>query len=452
MALGIRYPKAHSQGHVRSSALGSNNPGMTAFLSGQYARLDGTAPFLLNPKRYSEVRKVVFWMCGTLLDSTPPAINARLRIAISSATGNKSAPSVATIAPGDAVRIRGSSSVFPNAPSTEAQIYDHVGDYAACSSISTFADRTSTLWTIEFDRFEPGHEDFFNAWDELAANNLDDEYCLVHPIMEADAAGDSWAVGSATTNFVFYECGVSVVQAPSTINRTSTIINTNIGWISYGSEATSFGTPRAWPFRYLAADWDNVTSMHVWSFLPFSGGADTWDMQLEVGAMQHEGGAITSTSRYNESFSDGIGIANVDAVHRSQNILPWISDGDFLGIEWRKLSAGSMGQPTGYIEIVQVDFVKTVCPHVGSVSGPQAVTEITEPEQYGYGKAFFDPTWYQSFPEDRVLSSRVWSGLKHSSAAYDPTQKVVINANEQADWATSPFSVVVAPENTGTPV
>ena len=448
--LGLRYPKAHEMGHMRVAGLGLNNQSATSFLP-TFLRFGGCMSLYINPSRYSEVRKVVFWFNAVLLDGTPPATQqVRLRLAPTSASKDPTAWSLVTINPGDLKRVTGPGSSYPNPPAAAAECFTKAGEYEGLQDIASFADRSSSMFFLEFDRFEASSAEFFNGWDLAAAAAGSDDYAQLSPILEQ--ASGSWALDSKTNNIITYSCGVSIVQAPTSVNKTTTIVNANLGWISYGAESATFGTCRAWPFRYLDGDWDNITSIHMWSFLPSSGGAGTWWMELKVAAMQQEGGAIADVSRYTESFQDLYGSSSIDALHRSQDILPSIVDGDFLGMEWRKLNATSQGQPWGYFEIIQEDFNRTVCPHVSSISGPQAVTDLTEPQGYWYSKGYFNPEWYQSFPEANILSGRIWGGLKHSSAAYDPTQKIVINADPQADPATSGFNVVLQPEVTGTPV
>jgi hypothetical protein len=449
--LGLRYPKAHEMGHVRSSTLGTNSQGPVAFTNTLLRFDGGDMSFFVNPARYSEVRKVVFWFNAVLLDPTPPATQrVRLRLGPTSSTNDPVDWQLVTINPGDVKRTRGSGSAFALPVGTEAELIAKAGDYVDLQDIAAFTDRSSSMFFLEFDRFDPSSAEFFNGWDLAAAAAGANDYAMLKPVLELESG--LWSTDSKSSNLITYACGMSIVQAPTSVNRTTTIINANIGWVSYGAEATTFGTPRAWPFRYLVDDWDNVTSIHMWSFLPSSGGAGSWSMELQVAAMQQEGGAVTATSRYLEQFTDAYGSSNIDALHRSQDILPSIVDGDFLGMEWRKLNATAQGQPWGYFEIIQENFNKTVCPHVSSISGPQSVSELTEPEGYWYSKGYFDPSWYQSLPAANILSGRIWGGIKHASAGDDPTQKIVINADPQANPSTSLFNVVLGPEVSGTPV
>lgn len=450
MALGLRYPKAHEGGHIRNTSSGTNSPNRSAFASNTYLTFGDCGNLYVNPKRYSEVRKVVFWMNGVLLDATPPATaQCRLRLAPASSSGDPSVWARATISPGSTFRTRGSGSIFPAVPTLASELLAKQGDLADLQDISAFSNRSSSMWFLEFDRFSPDAAEFFNAWDTAAAEAGDDDYVKLQPCLEI--VGSNWVTHDAS-GFILYSVGMSIVQAPSAVNRTTTIVNANPGFISYGSEANTFGTPRAMPFHYLAADWDNITGIYAWSFLPSSGGAGTWDMELKVSAMNFEGGAVTDTSRYTEVFTDNYGSANIDGGHRSQNLLSSIVDGDYLGLEWRKRVATSVGQPCGYFEIVQEDFNKTVCPHVSSISQPIASTEVTLPTSFAYSKGYFDPTWYQAFPEENILSGRIWGGLKQASAANDPEQWIVINANPQANPATSTFNVLLSPNVSATPV
>lgn len=448
MALGLRYPKSHGTACIRSSGSGVNSNNPSAF--GRFLVLPDPGNFYLNPARYSEVRKVSFWMNCVLFDATPPTTGrVRLRIAISSSSQTSIVPVAATIVPGATFRTRGGSSDFPNPPNDEGALFNKGGDWEDLQDIATFADRASTFILVEFDRFLADSADFFNAWDEMAAANGDDDYCKFGLVPESELA--NWSTDSKTNNLIFQGGGCSVVQAPTGVNRTTTILSAN-GWISYGAEGTSFGTPRAFPWVWREADWDNVTSVHAWSFLPSSGGSGTWNMEMELAAMQLGGGSVTAIQRYTESFSDAIGVSNVDAGHRSLNVLSSLVDGDLLGIEWRKLVGTSIGQPYGYLEIIQEDFNKTVCPHPGSTGGPIAIGEVGHPTQFWYGKGYFDPTWYQGIPESIIRFEELWGGFKAVSAVDVVQQGLIINADTQCDPATSGFNAFIFPHVTSTPV
>lgn len=449
MALGLRYPKSHVTGIVRNAATGLNNGSPTAFT--KFLVVSDPNNIYLNPARYSEVRKVSFWMNLVLFDATPPSVeDVRLRVAISSSSTSAIAPVAVTITPGNVIRTRGPGTSFPASPNAEGALFTKTGEFQPFQDIAAFTDRSSTFILIEFDRFAPGSTDFFAAWDSMAASNGDDDYCKFQLISELET--NNWSADSRINNVITYGSGVSVVQAPTGVNRTTTIFAAN-GWVSYGAEATAFGTPRAFPFVWRAADWDNVASIHVISFMPNSGGAGTWNMEMEVAAMQLEGGAVTAIQRYTENIVDAtIGASNVDAIHRSADILPSLVEGDFVGVEWRKLSALSQGQPFYQIEVIQENFNKTVCPHPASEAGPIAVTEVATPDQYWYSKGYFDPSWYQSFPEDLILYSEFWGGFKHASAVDTVTERIVLNADPQANPATSGFNALVLPHVSSTPV
>ena len=441
--LGLRYPKSHQMGHIRNTASGSNNQGALAFDG--FLGFGGCMSLYVNPARYSAVRKVTFWFNAA---TTGTAASIRLRVGPSSTTNDPEAPTPVTISPGSIVRVRGGGTSFPTAPATEAELFTKAGDFEAIPNVASVADRSSGMWFLEFDRFEAASAEFFNAWDAAAAASGADDYIQLNLYLELSTG--TW--GGAGASVITYASGMTVVQAPTGVNKTTTIVNASPGWISYGSEGTSFGVTRAWPFHYVAADWDNITAIHAWSFYPSSGTAGSWNMEMQVSAMNFEGGSTSSTSRYTESFTDGYGVTNIDALHRSMDILPSIVDGDYLGFEWRKLAATAQGQPWGYFEIIQEDFNLTVCPHVSSVSSLVVSTEIVEPVDFGYSKGYFDPAWYQSFPDANILSARVWGGFIHANAGDDGKQVIVINADPQADPATSGFNVTMLPQLSSTPV
>ena len=214
--LGLRYPKAHEMGHVRSTTLGTNSQGPVAFLN-TFLRFDGGCmSFFVNPSRYSEVRKVVFWFNAVLLDPTPPATQqVRLRIGPTSSTEDPLDWQLVTINPGDIKRVRGASSVFANPPDAEAELITKAGDYEDLQDIAMFF--------LEFDRFDPSSAEFFNGWDLAAAAAGANDYVMLKPILELESG--NWATDSKTNNLVTFATGMSIVQAPTSVNRTTTIIN-----------------------------------------------------------------------------------------------------------------------------------------------------------------------------------------------------------------------------------
>ena len=195
--LGLRYPKAHEMGHMRNATLGANNQGATAF-SSTFLRFGGCMRFYVNPSRYSEVRKVVFWFNAVLFDATPPTTQqVRLRIAPTSGTKDPTAWTLVTINPGDIKRVNGTGSAYPNPPAAAAECFSKAGEYEGLQDIATFADRSSTMFFLEFDRFEASSAEFFNGWDLAAAAAGPDDYAQLCPILELESG--NWTLDSKTT-------------------------------------------------------------------------------------------------------------------------------------------------------------------------------------------------------------------------------------------------------------
>jgi hypothetical protein len=440
-SLGIRYPKAHSMGHVRSNTLGVNSSANDTFGANLYLRLGSAMSVYVNPARYSSVQKVVFHLNAVLNDSTPPTLNAKLRIAVSSSTSGSITPVSRTISPGAIVRTRGASSIYPVPPTDPGNLFSKGSDTQALLGVATIGDPLSNLWALEFDRFDPASSDFFNAWDALAEAG-DDDYAQFYFVLEADAA---WTTGSADNTIVGWQSGVSIVQQPAAVNKTTTIINANCGFVSYGAENGTVGKCRAWPFHWDASDWDGVTGVHIWSILPNGGANGNYDCDVHLQAMTQKGGASIVTQRYVESFSDTISTSNVDAVHRSENVLANLVDGESYGVEWNKNTGLSVSQPWAYIEIIQEDFNKTICPHIGPMAGPIQASEITGVEDWFYSKGYFDPTWYANFPDERILKREIWGGIRHDLAADDGAYFLRHGTNLNANYSTDGSAAEVSP-------
>jgi hypothetical protein len=126
---------------------------------------------------------------------------------------------------------------------------------------------------------------------------------------------------------------------------------------------------------------------------------------------------ISRTQLYTEDFSDNASARSVgDRIWwRSADIKSFVmQDGAFFHVLFDNLNAGALSQTTAWFEVIQEGFTNTVCHHP---CGAQR-DDLGSTGLFGApGTGFFDPTWYQSFPDDRILGRRLYLGYRGDVAS-----------------------------------
>jgi hypothetical protein len=415
--LGIRYPKVHEFAIMSASETPATNP-YSSSLTAHYAYMVHQTAIPIAPARYGEVRKVVFYASVRWASTSSVA---RLRVA-PMATGANKTPDSITLPPSSILRVSGANTAWSFTAFDAAQLFDAVGDTSVASLPTSTQQITgaTTLLSIEFDRFDAGSADFFAVWDSVAGT---DQYLGFRIVVERM---DGSNAGVAT----FADVGVTVVQAPSTSNRSVTLIPLTVAYIIGATMSKTYGSFRSRLFRYVAANWDNITEATILTRCFWT---NTGTRTFRVGL--HKLGTYepaTFDLLYEEQFADNTSRAAGDTILcRTADVKGYLVDGaDHCVLYEDQTSAGNRDEPESWLEIVQEDFTLTECHHDG---GNQYRVDTT-PTLYGSpATPLFDPVWYQSFPDSLILSRAVFLAFSHLSAVANTTIRLHIDANLESN-------------------
>lgn len=446
MVLGIRFPKQFEL----STMAPTTTPSVTDFhLTGQNSLpyMAGDLPTIIPiaPARYSAVRKVVFHASARFATTTHTRV--RLRVAAMSTSGSSIIPDPFLLAAGGQVRLQGTGQVWSHAGFAAAQLFSKVGATSSGNlpiSTDQIAGATFAL-TITFDRFDAGSADFFAFWDSQVDP---DRYLGFRLVVEGIDVVDFTGVSGT-----FADEGVTVVQAPSANNKSCTIVPMNPGHITDSQMQTAFTLGyRAGLFRYVAANWDHITSINIltWNFWASSNPRDfdvvLWDLTSREPTVQNQ---LTA-----QTFHDNTNRAGGDVgLFRSADVSAFLVDGASHGVLYKNNDGGAVTHPVSWLEIIQQGYDHTECHHSG---GNQFRIETT-PTLYGSpATPPFDPTWYQSFPNDRILDRKLHIALSHVSTVIETTIKLHMDANLEANItglsSTSATIVGIIPQQASSPV
>lgn len=432
MVLGIRFPKTFecSESPNGAVAAGSRTQLLT-FLSqaGTAFALGGSAAFLdapICPARYSQVRKVVFWVNARF-----NTVNARARIRVGirpQVLGTKVAQQV-TVNQGQIVGLVGVGGQLTTLAFSAGDLFNNVGGATTDPlPISTNNLTAASLMKVEFDRFDASGADFFAVWDSITDANsyIFFTFCLER--LDGNTYVGGGAVVATAANY-----GVTIVQAPSSNNKTTTLIAGYPGCLMDGSLIAAPGGDRPTFFRYVASEWDNITSINAMGLLfQYTGGGTltlSFDVDIaRVTSFSPETLSVISST----SFSRGpAALSGSRSMWRTDDFLAQLQDGDFLTAVPVLGGGDTVNNSAIWFEIVQEGFTNTVCHHpfgTSLVNGYNTVTPFGSP-----ATGYFDPQWYQSFPDDRILGRRAYLANFHLNAAVNSTSKLYLDADNESN-------------------
>lgn len=460
MALGLRYASSFHHGALtdsfqENSGRGFNNTGN---ITGSISAAQHVSRVYVAPSRYSGVRKVCFWVAVRQEYTTAQAAYAtRLRIAPQSATNTARSIQTALIAPSTTHKEGNSiASIFaPEAvPTAQAALYDWtgVGNESILLRYTNILTAGDNLLFIEFDRFEASSAAFFADWDAVAANGDDDLYIGYRAVLEK-LTGSWSALDSSDRAPMIYGFGFSVVQAPQAVNKTCIYLPASFGWKLNLAISNVLGNQRVWLFPYRSADWDGAMSVHLLlRQSQHSAAQQIGDFNIDVFTIQSQQQSASEVSRYTENFATGWTDQNL--VGRSGDLLPSIQDGDNLGIKWDANTAPTAPAPRAWFEISLASFNRC---RVFFSSGTGTALEVAfrggdpPPDKFGPDEALFDPQWFDNFPDDNILDAKVFGGLAHLNAGNDTAQRLILNADLEADIPNSGLNATVIPSISSTP-
>ncbi len=423
MVLGIRFPKQFELSTMAPTAA----PSIRDFLLvGQNATpfAAGNLPSIIPiaPGRYSAVRKVVFH-ANVRMESISTI--ARLRVAAMSASAVAIVPDPFTLAAGGSVRMAGTGSVFASPGFAVAHVFTEAGATSSAPlpiSTNMITGPTFTM-TVTFDRFDPQSADFFAFWD----SQTDADAYLGFRLVLERRDGSNFTSATVST---LADLGVTVVQAPSANNRSCTIVPANVGHISDSVMQAAFTDGyRAQLFRYIASNWDHITSINVLTYNHWSNNAARtfdivlWDLTANEPTTQNELARYTATDNVSRSGGDV-------TLFRSADLKAFFVDGADHGVLYEDPTFPAVTMPVSWLEIIQEGYDRTECHH----SGGNQFRIDTTPTLYGSpATPPFDPTWYQSFPDDRILDRRLHIALSHVSTVIDTTVRLHLDADLESN-------------------
>jgi hypothetical protein len=448
MVLGIRFPKTFEFSQSPNPSAPPEEPVMdfqaisgTTFSAGNVGTWLPIAPF-----RYSQVRKVVFW---ANVRSEQVSTTMRLRISIlPTVLGNKT-PFDINMPPSSVTRVGVSpNGPFPTLSFNQGDLFNKNGISASVPQSSDVLDGATTMLRIEFDRFQADSADFFAVWDQ--ADDADHYWGFRFNLQRTD--GVNWP--NNTDNCQAANIGCTIIQAPSPNNKSCTIMSITPGSIVSSQMATAFPAGyRGHFFRYVASEWDNITSATILgNSFNQTDTSRIWRMGLfKVATLE----PATFTQLYTEDFTDNTFTRSVGdrTWFRSADIKHLLEDGAFHQILWDNLTGQALTNPVAFIEITQEGFTNTVCHHP---AGNGQRDDLSSGGLYGSPACgLFDPNWYQSFPDERIIGRRIYLGFRHDNAVTGTTVGLFADANMASDITqlsnTSPSLANITPRLSSTP-
>lgn len=437
---GLRFPKPHV------FASGSQFGNTVDEIGGETFVSAGAAyGAFLAPARYSEVRKVVFSVAVRLNNASGSEVPWQLRVHPSSTSAAQRTIDVVTIEQGDAVF--GDQNQGPWDAAGEQAL--DVVCYAKKGDAVTIPRNTANLdvkiLQVEFDRFEPDSADFFADWDQVAAAGDRDAYVEFCPVL--------WTPqGSLTASgFEFLTVQCTVVQAPSTNNRTSTFVNMNLGWRRGSGGQVAYLADDdlgRFQFPFEAAQWDGIVAANL--FFRVHNNQNSTGVSIKLAKRDNDTATVTQL----EEWTFPTATLNRMYYGRSDDILPHLVDGVCLVADYKHDAAPQSMNANGTqlslcLEIIQEGFSKTC----SWWDVPGMNDTVTDTVATGRWTALFDPTWFANLRDDQILARRVVLALDHNTQANNPQQALCIDANLQATHASlgSPTLFTIAPHLNETP-
>lgn len=473
--LPLRYSKPHTfflakQGAEVGSGNGNliNNPTAAAAADGLGNGITtGTLHGCIHiaPARYSEVRKVSFWMAvkfkhGDALQT----FQAMMKVGCSSSDDDTRVIQTLDL-PEDTLATAVIGSGRANIPWSSlpqsilvggaannnyaAMLYSRYGPLTTINGGDTapqnVVDGDFQILTVTFDRADEDDADFFADWDTAAAEG-DDAYVAYQSYLAVVLS--TWdSADFATVNRVLVSAqGCVVTQAPAAVNNSCTVLA--IGednaisalqsfvrkktYTTFYVDSNKFNDP--YQFRYNAADWDgvqkitavlrgdpgaaNVADQFQWRFQRVAPHGDASEILL-TGSLT--GAQLSNSTTPHNSF------------YRTVDLLPFMVDGESYSFEWiipDSIGGNNtgMGRFPFYLEVIQKNLTKTVS--LFDVAGPGAGRNIVTGDQSQAGEeeapplantlmlngmgSYFDPAWFANMPDEFFTARRFWASVNNN--------------------------------------
>lgn len=401
---------------------------------------------VIAPRKYSEVAKVRFHVSVGNNSGTTDFTNCRLRVWVNSTTNDPTDPDIQEIAAGGQIGDASGANGFFTSSIVDRH-FQRIGSGVLVNGGGSTNDHYTL--TVEFDVFDAASQDFFQAWNAAASA---DGYIQ----FQASVAFDS---GPAITNFQFNSFGITVIQAPSSQNNTTSYRRVWPGRQAGATGLTVFDKDNAtthdqirgaWRFIYNAADWDGISGFHV---LTMWGNANNFDsLTIRLHRLDSETQAGASSTVLATSTIDFSALAsNSRGVHRTEDWKSFLVDGQSYVIDWRHENPSSGGFSSGVdmqIEMVQQGCTRTLTWYDVGNSVSQGL--------FGYGGAtpqmrlwttVINPLDFANYPDSFFIRKNSYNGMVHDTAANDPLYTLLMNSDLTEDpngpSAVTPTTAVI---------
>jgi hypothetical protein len=389
------------------------------------------------PSRYSQTRKVTFWLNVENTNATDLVVQLRINASSSSAASlalltNDIGPVGGVFSNNDPF-----AGVLPGAGGVDPDLvlFDRKG--ASTTIAQRTGDAGAATVFIEFDRFNALDADFFSVWDTLTD---DDNYTQFQWMLEIVSAG-----ASPEGSTVIFGFGMNVLQAPSPENNTCTTIPMKYGRENSGTGNTTFDADATtqvrglFRFRYIAAEWNGITAMH---FLIHGGTKNNANgITYRLDRIDDDEDAQSSTTLLTETYTDPGAARHL--YYRTADFFSLLVDGndyvfDYDHIGNPTVADSNSGDNVAYLEIIQKETTLTNSYHYMNtvptwVSGSKPDNAVHTFNQQG----LIDPLWYEDMPDERFLTRRILSSLYHRTGANNPEMAVMVDANLTEDVSPS---------------
>lgn len=452
---GIRFPGTHlHHGWLAFGGVTGGFAGQVVSAPSNYIfRASEAARVYLAPSRYSEVKRLYFTVTFRHEQTgATPTWTFSPRIAPSSSSSTVRTIESASIAPSSNQVTTGVGSIWSaTAPNAEAAFYQLNGTETAFIPRPTALSGTTDAQclTVEFDRDNPLDADFWADWDAIAALADDDQYLAYWVgIQRNDLVAFSGGTADPNRQPTIIGAGATVIQAPSPENNCCTTIPATNGLYPDNQVGTAFTGIRIVPFTFLADEWDNIESMHLFLRQTTRNAAViNGDYTVRVRRVDHL--TLTVVDITTESFGPGASGSNL-WVQRTADLkafLPGLTESQAYVIDVRSDSGfGNQNFPWGWWEIIQKDASRKTTFHPAGMGNAFATTTMEPgappPDAWGIDQSVFDPDWYEFLPDSSFIARRWYGGFTHYGAlGKDVDQKISLNPSLSADIPNSAGNV-----------
>lgn len=418
------------------------------------------ATLFCAPARYSEVRKVAFWVALRHEHSdTAATFECRLRIMPRKASAAATDLDTFILNFGDSEVSFGTGTVINQTYSSDRLIVP--GPTAKRNSeipdkiASTTTNGVSCVLWVEYDRFasDAASIEFFQLWDS-ADNDDSDEYCGFIPwIQRMDGGTFTSSTGSVNNSPKFAGVGMSIVQAGSDNNKTCTMwagqyperLDANSA--SYQNKTVASGA-----LQWRAADWDGVDSISAIVRQRNHANGGRLDYKLERFDAATASGPLTVVGAENTLTSSNPG--NHNHISRTRNLLTDIlaNGDDNYCLNFKHDTGLTVATPFFFWEIVQTNATKSRVLFRSGVGNQPDAGDMPAGDEWGRDAGLIDPLWFEDLDNTNFADREIDGNLLHASASNNGAQYVFINANLDGTFVGSGFNQQVDPGLSSTPL